>query len=74
MLLSSKWDVAGTEEDLDEVTNSFDVAGVFGLGYDFQQVNIGARYVAGFNDTWEADGISLNSKNNVAQIYIGYSF
>ena len=59
--------------------NSFDLSGGVGLGFRFNNMTIGARYVVGFTDikksgstTWSNDDKQL--RNNTLQVGLQYGF
>ena len=74
-LLSAKDKSSGSStEDIKDSTESIDFSGAFGVGYEFNQFNVGARYTIGFTEVFKIEGESLDNKNGVLQIYAGYSF
>ncbi len=59
--------------------NSFDLSGAVGLGFRFNNITLGARYLVGFTDikrsgstTWSNDNKQL--RNNALQIGLQYGF
>ncbi|MDQ3292723.1 MAG: PorT family protein [Bacteroidota bacterium] len=55
--------------------NDFDYGLVGGVGFDVQNFTIGARYNYGFREVGKSDlagTLTNDSKNSVAQIYIGF--
>ncbi|WP_158861372.1 porin family protein [Lunatibacter salilacus] len=64
------------ELDTDDF-NKVDYGVVVGVGFDVQQVTIGARYNYGLREIGNsslAGNLTENSKNSVGQIYIGFGF
>lgn len=75
ILLNSTWSAEGTsfEQVKEDIKNTqiADYAVVFGLGYRFNKLGIGARYVMGLNGTLKnMDGF----KNRCAQASLSYAF
>jgi hypothetical protein len=57
--------------------NKLDYGVVLGVGFDVQNVTIGARYNHGLREVGNsgiAGNLTENSKNSVGQIYIGFGF
>ena len=57
--------------------NRMDYGIVFGVGFDVRGVNVGARYNYGLRQVGNSDlagNLTDNSKNGVAQIYLGFGF
>ncbi|MCH7398006.1 PorT family protein [Belliella sp. DSM 107340] len=57
--------------------NPFDYGILAGVGFDVQNVTIGARYNYGLREIGKsglAGNLTNNSKNSVAQLYIGFGF
>src|SRR5690606_37411349 len=57
--------------------NRLDYGVLFGVGFDVQNFTIGARYNYGLREIGNsgiAGNLTENSKNGVAQIYIGFGF
>ena len=78
-------EISGVTAELDvkDGVNNLDLSAAFGLGYEINKLNVGARYTLGLNDI-QGDAISIDGtspaeklpdfKNGVFQVYVGYAF
>jgi hypothetical protein len=76
IMLSSKFEVEGISAEIDEATKDIDFGLNFGLGYKMATgLTLGARYNLGLTNFWDSEGSeSVDNKNGVIQISIGYFF
>lgn len=70
ILMSAKAVQGGNSQDVKSNVNSSDFGLTVGVGADFDKINVGVRYNAGFSNLSKSS--NFTDKNNAFQLVVGY--